>query len=129
MAMEALTDDDWKNKLSPEEYRILRGHGTEKPFSGEYNLHFEDGIYSCAGCGGPLFTSDQKFNSHCGWPSFDNELPGTVAKVVDKTLGMIRTEILCANCGGHLGHIFDDGPTETKLRYCVNSVSIKFKPK
>ncbi len=124
-----LTEEQWKDRLTPEEYRILREKGTERPFSGEYNLVFDEGTYSCAGCGTPLFTSAHKFNSHCGWPSFDDELPGTVLKKRDMTHGMIRTEIVCASCGGHLGHIFDDGPTDTGQRYCVNSVSIKFKPK
>ena len=127
--MEQLTEEQWKNRLTPEEYRILREKGTERPFSGEYNLLFEEGNYLCTGCGTPLFTSDHKFNSHCGWPSFDDELPGTVIKKRDTTHGMIRTEIVCANCGGHLGHIFDDGPTDTGLRYCVNSLSLKFKAK
>lgn len=127
--MEELTEDQWKQRLTPEEYRILREKGTERPFSGEYNLLFDEGNYVCAGCGKPLFTSEHKFNSHCGWPSFDNEIPGTVLKKRDTSHGMIRTEIICANCGGHLGHIFDDGPTDTGLRYCVNSVSLKFNPK
>ncbi|MES2628763.1 MAG: peptide-methionine (R)-S-oxide reductase MsrB [Bacteroidota bacterium] len=126
--MEQLTEEQWRDKLTPEEYHILREKGTERPFTGEYNVHFEKGVYSCAGCGTALFTSEHKFNSHCGWPSFDDELPGTVLKKRDTTHGMIRTEIVCANCGGHLGHIFDDGPTDTGQRYCVNSLSIKFKP-
>ncbi len=123
-----LSEEEWKKRLTPEEYRILREKGTEAPFSGLYNAHFEKGLYSCSGCGVQLFSSDHKFNSHCGWPSFDGELPGgVVAQNRDISHGMIRTEIVCANCGGHLGHIFDDGPTDSGLRYCVNSISIKFK--
>lgn len=123
------TEEEWKRILTEEEFRILRGKGTEMPFSGKYNMHFEKGIYSCKGCNSPLFTSSMKFDSHCGWPSFDAELPGgKIKKIRDTSHGMIRTEIVCANCGGHLGHVFDDGPTVSGLRYCVNSVSIDFKP-
>ncbi len=118
-----LTEEQWKERLTPEEYRILREKGTERPFSGEYNALFDKGTYYCA-----LFSSANKFNGHCGWPSFDDELPGTVVKKRDISHGMIRVEIVCAKCSGHLGHIFDDGPTDTGQRYCVNSVSIKFKP-
>ena len=90
-------------------------------------MHFEEGVYKCRGCNTPLFKSDSKFDSHCGWPSFDNEIEsGTIIKKLDKTHGMLRTEILCAKCGGHLGHVFNDGPTESGLRYCVNSLSISF---
>lgn len=123
------TEEEWKKILSPEQYYILREKGTERPYTGEYNLHFEKGKYTCAGCGEELFTSDQKFESHCGWPSFDNEIGGgdKIKKVKDFSHGMIRTEIVCAKCGGHLGHIFDDGPTKTGMRYCVNSLSLKFK--
>ncbi len=123
-----LSKEEWRNKLTEEEYHILREKGTERPFSGLYNTNFDKGVYHCAGCGEALFTSDQKFDSHCGWPSFDGELPGgVVAKHRDISHGMIRTEITCAKCDGHLGHIFDDGPTASGVRYCVNSVSIKFK--
>lgn len=120
------TEDDWKKQLSDEQYRILRQKGTEYPFTGKYNLHFEEGTYVCAGCKTPLFTNKQKFESGCGWPSFDDCIPGTVSYEQDRSHGMIRTEIICANCNGHLGHVFDDGPTETKLRYCVNSLSLYF---
>ena len=116
-----------KNDLSQEQERILVNKGTEPPFSGKYNLHFENGVYKCAGCDEPLFESDMKFESNCGWPSFDKAIEGKVSYKKDKTLGMIRTEILCANCGGHLGHIFDDGPTDTGQRYCVNSLSLQFE--
>ncbi len=122
------TDDEWKKQLSSEQYDILRLKGTERPGSGKYNSHNEKGIYTCAGCGSELFTNDQKFDSHCGWPSFDNNIAGEekVKQIKDYSYGMIRTEIVCANCGGHLGHIFDDGPTATGLRYCVNSLSLNF---
>ncbi len=116
-----------KNELSEEQKRILINKGTEPPFSGKYNLHFEDGVYKCAGCDEPLFESDMKFESNCGWPSFDESITGKISYKKDRSLGMIRTEILCANCGGHLGHIFDDGPTDTGQRYCVNSLSLQFK--
>jgi methionine-R-sulfoxide reductase len=124
------TEEDWKKQLSPDQYYVLREKGTERPFTGKFNDHAEKGIYTCGGCGTELFSSEQKFNSHCGWPSFDNELGGgnRVKKVKDFSHGMIRTEIVCAKCGGHLGHIFDDGPTETGNRYCVNSLSLGFKP-
>ena len=116
-----------KEELSDEQYRILRKKGTEMPHSGTYNLHFENGTYCCAGCNEPLFESDKKFDAHCGWPSFDASIKGKVDYISDKTIGMIRTEIVCNSCGGHLGHVFNDGPTETGARYCVNSVSLKFQ--
>jgi len=117
----------WKEKLSEEQYYVLREKGTERPFTGKFYLHNDKGTYTCAGCGEPLFTSDMKFDSHCGWPSFDKEIKGgKIIKNVDTTHGMTRTEIVCAKCGGHLGHIFDDGPTETGERYCVNSLSLEF---
>jgi peptide-methionine (R)-S-oxide reductase len=124
------TDEEWKKELTPEQYEVLRKKGTERPFTGKYNDHDQKGFYTCAGCGTELFSSEQKFNSHCGWPSFDNELGGgdKVKKVKDLSHGMIRTEIVCAKCGGHLGHLFDDGPTSTGQRYCVNSLSLGFKP-
>ncbi len=123
------TDEEWKKELTPEQYHVLREKGTERPFTGKYTLTIDKGIYTCAGCGTELFTSDQKFDSHCGWPSFDNEIGKgeKIKKIKDLTLGMSRTEIVCAKCGGHLGHIFDDGPTQTGLRYCVNSLSLDFK--
>ena len=121
------TDKEWKEVLNDEEYKILREKGTEYPHTGEYNLHFEEGVYNCKGCKTPLFNSDQKFNSDCGWPSFDDAIEGSIEYKNDYSLGMIRVEILCSNCGGHLGHIFNDGPTNTGKRYCVNSVSLDFK--
>ena len=121
------TEKEWKAELTPEQYRILREKGTERPHTGQYNLHFEKGIYTCAGCHEQLFESDSKFDAHCGWPSFDKAIKGKVGYVKDKSLGMIRTEIICNNCGGHLGHVFNDGPTITGQRYCVNSLSLEFK--
>ena len=121
------SDKYWKENLSEESYRILREKGTEPPFSGKYNLHFENGYYLCKACENPLFKSGQKFDSGCGWPSFDDAIKGSVKNVLDKSHGMIRTEIVCNNCGGHLGHVFNDGPTKTGQRYCVNSLSVDFK--
>ena len=122
------TEAEWKAKLTEEEYYILRQKGTEHPYTGKFLMHAEKGMYTCRGCGAPLFSSDSKFDSHCGWPSFDKEVKaGVIKETVDNTLGMRRTEITCAKCGGHLGHVFDDGPTDTGLRYCVNSVSIGFE--
>jgi len=123
------TDAEWKAQLSPEEYAVLREKGTECPYTGEYDKHFEKGMYVCAACENPLFTSDTKFDSHCGWPSFDEAIKGSTIYHKDVSYGMIRTEVMCAKCGGHLGHVFDDGPKETTgQRYCTNSVSIKFLP-
>jgi peptide methionine sulfoxide reductase msrA/msrB len=125
-----LSEAEWKAKLSPNQYYVLREKGTEKPFTGEFYLNKKRGTYHCAGCGEALFTDDMKFDSHCGWPSFDKEIVGgKIIQTEDTTLGMKRTEISCARCGGHLGHIFDDGPTETGKRYCVNSLSLSFEPK
>jgi peptide-methionine (R)-S-oxide reductase len=122
------TDEEWKKLLTPEEYLVLRKKGTERPFTGKYDLHFQDGIYSCKACGNVLFKSDNKFNSHCGWPSFSDVVDkSSIKEITDTTHGMLRTEIVCAKCGGHLGHVFDDGPNPTGLRYCINSVSIDFK--
>jgi len=124
---EKMTEQDWKQKLTPEQYRILREKGTEYPHTGAYNLHFEIGNYHCAGCDAILFKSTQKFESDCGWPSFDDAVKGAIEYQLDKSHFMIRTEILCKSCGGHLGHLFNDGPTATGERFCVNSVSLKFK--
>ncbi len=124
------TDTEWRNELSPTQFNILREKGTERPGTGEYNLHYKKGTYSCAGCGTPLFESNNKYDSHCGWPSFDEAIEGKIRYQKDTSLGRTRTEILCANCGGHLGHIFDDGPQETTgKRYCVNSLSLDFTKK
>lgn len=122
------SEETWREELGPERYRILRQKGTEYPGTGEYDQHFEAGTYHCAGCGVALFSSDGKFDAHCGWPSFDQEITeGIVAEKRDLSHGMVRTEILCSQCGGHLGHVFDDGPTSTGLRYCVNSLSLTFE--
>ncbi len=123
------SEAEWRELLDEKRYHILREKGTEYPRTGEYNLHFENGIYVCGACHSPLFKSDQKFESNCGWPSFDDALEGAVEFIKDTSHGMIRTETLCANCGSHLGHIFDDGPTETGQRYCINSLSLEFKKK
>lgn len=122
------TEDEWASRLTDEEFRVMRKAGTEAPFSGEYNMHFEQGVYHCKGCGTALFTSESKFNSRCGWPSFDREIEkGIIKEKVDRSHGMIRTEIVCSVCESHLGHVFPDGPTDTGVRYCVNSVSLGFK--
>ncbi len=122
-----MTEQEFKEKLTPEQYRVLREKGTERPFTGVYNTHYEDGVYSCAACGNELYKSEAKFDSGCGWPSFDDEIEGAIERKRDTTHGMIRTEILCSNCGSHLGHVFNDGPTHTGRRHCVNSLSLDFK--
>ena len=123
------TDEDWKKILDPEEYRICREKGTEPPFSGIYWDHKDEGIYRCKCCDTPLFASDGKYDSGCGWPSFDRAFDEQAIEYrEDRSHGMIRTEILCRNCGCHLGHVFDDGPAETTgRRFCVNSASIRFE--
>lgn len=122
------SEEEWKKILTPEQYRVLREKGTERAFTGEYWNHFEEGVYKCAGCGAELFSSDTKFDSHCGWPSYFTPLAGDrVVYKEDRSYGMNRTEVLCAKCGGHLGHVFDDGPEPTGLRYCINSVSLIFE--
>lgn len=121
------SEEEWKKELTPQQFQVLREAATEQPFTGEYNLKFDEGVYRCAACGAELFSSDSKFKSNCGWPSFDAAISdGKIIEKKDTSHGMIRTEILCANCGSHLGHVFDDGPTDTGLRYCVNSISLEF---
>ena len=120
---------EWRQQLDPEDYKILREKGTEYPFSGKYNDHFEKGYYNCKGCNTPLYRSESKFKSSCGWPSYDEALPGALKYIKDNSNGMLRIEIVCARCGGHQGHVFNDGPTLTGIRYCVNSASISFSPK
>jgi peptide-methionine (R)-S-oxide reductase len=122
------TEEEWRAVLAPEQYRVLRQHGTERPGSSPLNAEARTGEYLCAGCGGKLFESETKFDAHCGWPSFDRALEGATETSVDNTHSMTRTEVHCAKCGGHLGHVFPDGPTATGLRYCMNGAALNFKP-
>lgn len=120
--------DEWEVTLSPEQFKVLRDCGTEPPFTGKYVNHKDDGIYVCAGCGNELFSSDTKYESGSGWPSFWNQTSeDSTERRIDNSSGMKRIEIICKKCGGHLGHVFDDGPNPTGLRYCVNSLSLDFK--
>ena len=124
----SMTDDQWKSRLSPQAYAVLRHEGTETPFTSPLNSEHRKGTFTCAGCALALFSSDTKFDSGTGWPSFFRPLPNAVAQHVDTTLGMTRDEVHCRRCGGHLGHVFDDGPKPTGLRYCMNGVAMAFTP-
>ncbi|WP_306224799.1 peptide-methionine (R)-S-oxide reductase MsrB [Bosea beijingensis] len=123
-----LTDAEWRARLTPEQYRILRGHGTERAGSCALNYEKRAGTFSCAGCGQKLFRSGEKFESGTGWPSFDQPLEDAVGTTEDRSYGMLRVEVHCANCGGHLGHVFPDGPPPTGLRYCINGEAMNFEP-
>ncbi|PZO44202.1 MAG: peptide-methionine (R)-S-oxide reductase [Pseudanabaena frigida] len=122
------TEDEWNQILTPEQFRVLRKHGTERSFSSPLDKEYSKGTYNCAGCDLPLFTSDTKFNSRTGWPSFFQPIDEAIATTVDTSLFMKRVEVHCSRCGGHLGHVFDDGPKPTGQRYCMNGVSLKFIP-
>ena len=124
----ALSDEEWKKKLTPEQYRVLRGHGTERAGTSPLDREKRQGTFVCAACDQPLFTAQTKFDSGTGWPSFFRPIAGAVGESADNTLWMTRTEVHCATCGGHLGHVFPDGPPPTGLRYCMNGVAMKFKP-
>lgn len=124
-----MNEEELKKRLTPEQYAVLREKGTEMPGSGKYLYEKKDGMYKCAVCGSPLFSSDTKFDSNTGWPSFDNAIPGAIEFKEDHELGQSRTEVICANCKSHLGHIFDDGPTKTGKRYCINSVCLDLEEK
>ena len=126
---ETKTEQQWREELTPEQYRVLRQKGTERAFTGQYWDHHADGSYTCAGCGETLFESGTKFESGCGWPSFYDADPAKVTRHEDTTFGMRRVEVTCARCGGHLGHVFPDGPKPTGERYCINSASLNFQGK
>lgn len=122
------TEQEWRSILTPEQFRVLRKHGTEPSFSSPLDKQYAEGTYLCAGCDQQLFTSATKFNSGTGWPSFFQPIPGGIGTSVDRSFFMTRTEVHCSNCGGHLGHVFNDGPAPTGLRYCMNGVALKFVP-
>jgi peptide-methionine (R)-S-oxide reductase len=122
------TDEEWRKALTPEQFQVLRQHGTERAGTSALNFEKRSGTFTCAGCGQPLFTSDTKFESGTGWPSFFKPIEGAVATTTDRSYGMTRVEVRCAQCGGHLGHVFPDGPRPTGERYCMNGVALDFKP-
>lgn len=122
------TDAEWQAELSPEQYQVLRCHGTERAGTSPLNIEKRDGLFSCAGCGNALFTSATKYDSGSGWPSFYAALDNSVVTTVDRSHGMVRTEVTCASCGGHLGHVFPDGPRPTGQRYCMNGLALRFQP-
>ena len=122
------SDEEWRRLLTPEQYRVMRGHGTEPPGSCALNYEKRHGTFFCAGCGQPLFASKKKFESGTGWPSFNTPVEGALEETIDRSWGMTRTEVHCARCGSHLGHVFPDGPPPTGLRYCINGVATKFNP-
>ena len=124
----AMSEDEWRKKLTPEQYHVLRKHGTERAGTSPLDHFYEPGTYYCAGCGAPLFDSDTKFNSGSGWPSFYDPKDGAVETSTDRSYFMTRTEVHCQKCGGHLGHVFEDGPKPTGLRYCMNGCALDFKP-
>lgn len=122
------TEQEWQEILTPEQFRVLRKHGTERAGTSPLDKNYDDGTYMCAGCGQPLFTSETKFDSGTGWPSFYKPIEGAIDTTVDRSLFMTRTEVHCSRCGGHLGHVFGDGPKPTGQRYCMNGVSLNFTP-
>ena len=124
----AITEDEWRARLTPEQYAVMRGHGTERAGSCALNHEKRAGVFHCAGCDQPLFRSGEKFDSGSGWPSFCDPLPGALGTTVDRSYGMVRTEVHCSRCGSHLGHVFPDGPPPTGLRYCINGVALRFAP-
>ena len=123
------TEDEWRQALTPEQFQVLRGHGTERAGTSPLNVEKRDGVFNCVACGQPLFTSDTKYESGSGWPSFYRPIESAIATTTDRSHGMTRVEVHCARCGGHLGHVFPDGPKPTGERYCMNGVAMEFTPK